>query len=173
MELYDAMVLARELMQEHKLIDHGFEFKWIKSKRVFGSVRARGTLRILNLSSKLVSLNEEKHVRDTILHEIAHALDFIRNGYKWRRHSKSGRGIGHDHVWRSICREIGASPERTCGGADGVIIPKKEYKWAVVHKVTNKVYVQYYRKPRICLTLAFMPGKENETIGQLKLVKLR
>ena len=37
-------------------------------------------------------------MRDTILHEIAHAIAGVRNG--------------HNHVWKSVCRRIGADPKR-------------------------------------------------------------
>lgn len=43
--------------------------------------------------------NEEKYVKDTILHEIAHAIDYVINGYS-----------SHGANWKRICRIIGAVP---------------------------------------------------------------
>jgi predicted SprT family Zn-dependent metalloprotease len=60
--------------------------------------------RVIALSLHFVELNDESSIRDTLLHEIAHAL--------------VGPGHGHDLVWKSKCREIGARPERLCPEAN-------------------------------------------------------
>ena len=62
--------------------------------------RTTGNDRLGWYRADLSSLDQ---VRDTILHEIAHAL--------------VGPGHGHDAVWKRKCREVGARPER-CGQAD-------------------------------------------------------
>ena len=49
-------------------------------------------MKIVELSGKLVEINSEERVRQTILHEIAHALT---------------EGHNHDYVWRMKCVEIG------------------------------------------------------------------
>jgi predicted SprT family Zn-dependent metalloprotease len=56
--------------------------------------------RIIALSVHFVEMNDDHFIRDTLLHEIAHAL--------------VGPGHGHDAVWKSKCREVGARPERLC-----------------------------------------------------------
>jgi predicted SprT family Zn-dependent metalloprotease len=48
-----------------------------------------------------VALNSDEEVRDPILHEIAHAIAGLKNG--------------HNPVWKSICRRIGARPDRLAG----------------------------------------------------------
>ena len=68
-----------------------------------GAQLCRYGTRTIELSVFLVDRNGPEEVRDTILHEIAHAL--------------VGPGHGHDAVWKRQCIEIGARPVR-CGDAD-------------------------------------------------------
>jgi len=101
MLLSEAKKLAESLMQRHGLNDWSFHFD--RAKRRFGSCNSR--TRTITLSAELVRLNDAKRVKNTILHEIAHAL--------------VGSGHGHDHVWRAKALEIGCdgnrcySPENT------------------------------------------------------------
>jgi predicted SprT family Zn-dependent metalloprotease len=91
--------LALELMDRHGL--HGWGFAFNRRKRAMGLCRF--TARVIEVSVYLVDRNDLGEVRDTLLHEIAHAL--------------VGHGHGHDAVWKAKCREIGAVPER-CRQAD-------------------------------------------------------
>jgi predicted SprT family Zn-dependent metalloprotease len=52
------------------------------------------------LSVHFIELNDDDAIRDTLLHEIAHAL--------------TGPGHGHDTIWKRTCVEVGAKPERLC-----------------------------------------------------------
>ena len=56
-----------------------------------------------SVSAYFVARNSVEEIRDTLLHEIAHAL--------------VGPGHGHDAVWEARCLEVGAIPRR-CGQAD-------------------------------------------------------
>jgi predicted SprT family Zn-dependent metalloprotease len=93
MNPHDARNLAWELMARHALT--GWRFEFDHARRRFGSCRY-GQKRI-TLSRPLTLLNAEDQVRDTLLHEIAHAL---------------APGDGHGAVWRRKCREVGAKPQR-------------------------------------------------------------
>jgi hypothetical protein len=83
MILKDAEALAQQLMSEHGLSHWHFEFD--RAVRRFGFCMYG--IRTITLSRKFTLLNSEPEVRNTILHEIAHAL--------------VGPNHGHDKVWRT------------------------------------------------------------------------
>ena len=92
-------------MAEHDLI--AWSFKFDRAVRRFGSCWPGR--RAITLSWRLTLLNDEAQVRNTILHEIAHALT---------------PGDGHGATWRAACRRLGITPER-CFTADEVAMPTK------------------------------------------------
>ena len=112
MDWSQAVTLARTLMDEHGL-SH-VPFVESNAKRQFGVTTHRVTRRFgtvvneellsIGLSRPLTLVNDEACVRDTILHEIAHA--------------KAGHAAAHGYAWRQVARSIGAQPDRVCG--DGV-----------------------------------------------------
>jgi predicted SprT family Zn-dependent metalloprotease len=103
--LYEAAHLARELMKSHGLCDWTFAFD--HARRRFG--RCDYTHRRITLSKTLTFLNPIEEVRDTVLHEIAHALT---------------PGAKHGPHWRATCRTIGARPMR-CYTDQRVISPPR------------------------------------------------
>jgi len=96
MKLSEAEELICELMERHELFDECWSYQFDAASVRFGECRQRD--KVLSFSKKLVYLNHESDVRDTILHEIAHAL--------------VGTGHGHSEVWSRKCVEIGVSPNR-------------------------------------------------------------
>ncbi len=115
MQPIDARNLAWELMRRHGLI--GWSFKFDHARRRFGSCRSRSKL--ITLSRPLTMLNGEAEVRDTLLHEIAHALT---------------PGDGHGAKWKAKCVVIGARPQR-CYTEESVVSPARKaapYEWGCV-----------------------------------------
>src|SRR4051812_20322172 len=106
MNLYEAAHLARNLMSQHGLA--GWKFTFDHARRRFG--KCDYTHRRITLSRPLTLLNTLDEVRDTILHEIAHALC-----------PKDGHGAR----WRAICRKIGAKPMRCYNDAQVVSPPRR------------------------------------------------
>ena len=115
MELKKAQALTHYLMHEHKL-PSDWKFRWQNKKISLGTCSYQK--KEIRLSKWYAELNDEAEVRDTILHEIAHALSYIRHGRK---------GIGHGRLWKSICREIGAIP-RACSKGK-LNKPQNHYKY--------------------------------------------
>ena len=106
-DLRDAFALAEHLLEVHGL--HGWSVEYDSAKRRAGVCRFSTST--LGLSAPLTALHGEAEVRDTILHEIAHAL--------------AGPRHGHDAVWRRTAVAIGCSGER-CVRADA---PRVEPAW--------------------------------------------
>ncbi len=105
MNLYAARDLAKSLMKQHGL--DGWTFRFDHARRRFGSCREKQKL--ITLSRALTFLNTEDQVRDTILHEIAHALT---------------PGANHGSQWKQTCRRLGANPAR-CYDDDEVLSPPR------------------------------------------------
>lgn len=110
MTLEAAQLLAETLLREHGLSTKGWRFGWFGRKRTFGLCDYGH--KMLYLSVPLVVLNDEAAVRDTLLHEIAHAL--------------TGHRAGHGPRWREVARRIGATPKR-CFDAEAVNLPTAPY----------------------------------------------
>mgnify|MGYP006269758801 CR=1 FL=1 len=98
MKLFEAKALAINLMNEHGLLDSGWHFEFDNAKRRFG---------VCNFRYKRIG------IKNTILHEIAHAL--------------VGRNHGHDWVWRAKAIEIGCDGHR-CYNSQVVATPKSKYE---------------------------------------------
>lgn len=104
MNVNAAKRLGRELLDEHGL--QNWTFKLDNAKVRFG--RCNSGKKLITLSFYLTVLNEEAEVRETIMHEIAHAL--------------AGHEAGHGPAWKAVARSIGASDSR-CYSDDKVVTP--------------------------------------------------
>ena len=125
MKPLEAYALGRELMDKHNLKD--WEFTLDDSVRRFGCCKYRS--KTISLSKKIVELNGVEAVRDTILHEIAHALT-----------PYAGHGLG----WKAMCRAIGAK-DRRCYTSEEVVTPKPKFK-AVCDRCKREFFRN--RRPR-------------------------
>lgn len=121
-----ALHLAAELMLQHGL--KGWSFKFNNARRRHGVCRY--AKRTIELSRHILPLGEA-HVRDTLLHEIAHALVPAKHG--------------HDHVWRAKAREIGCNAQR-CAPMALPVTPK--YRGTC--PACNKVILTHRRSKRAC-----------------------
>jgi predicted SprT family Zn-dependent metalloprotease len=125
---FNVASIARTMMNEHGL--SGWAFTFDRAKRRAGN--CNHTWKKISLSYYYVSSdNSDEDIKDTILHEIAHAL--------------AGPGHGHDAYWKSICRRIGAKPKR-CYGND-VVMPTGRYK--AVCDSCKKEYYKHRRPKRL------------------------
>lgn len=94
MEIDRARRMATDLMREHGLV--GWRLVFDNARTRAGVCRSHS--REIGLSRLITPLHSEAEVRDTVLHEIAHAL--------------VGPQHGHDGVWRAKARAIGCSGMR-------------------------------------------------------------
>jgi predicted SprT family Zn-dependent metalloprotease len=110
MNKLQAHQLLREQLDKHEL--YGVEA--VMNGRLTSAFGRYRYSRLYNnksieLSTKLVELNDEERVLKTILHEIAHALT---------------EGHGHDRVWQSKLLEIGGDGKRCYDRTDTNVIEK-------------------------------------------------
>jgi predicted SprT family Zn-dependent metalloprotease len=94
MDLAEAFEMAERLVSQHGLT--GWQVQLDNAKRRAGVCRFSD--RVIGLSAPLTRVHAPAEVRDTVLHEIAHAL--------------AGPAHGHDAVWRATARRIGCSGAR-------------------------------------------------------------
>jgi len=125
----EVWTLARQLMNLHGL--HDWRFGWDRAKRRAGC--CKHSQKLITLSGYYVTRNTDKpdDVKDTILHEIAHAL--------------AGPRKGHGAEWKAICRKIGARPVR-CYDSEKIVMPKG--KWVAVCGDCKKVFHRH-RRPKV------------------------
>ena len=83
-------------MEKYNLDKMDWSFEFDNAKRRFGCCNYRK--KKITLSAPLTELRDESFVKNTILHEIAHAL--------------VGGRHGHDNVWRAKAIEIGCNGNR-------------------------------------------------------------
>ena len=95
--------MARDLMTEHGLPVTGpgaWVFRWDRSKTREGAcIYGR---RVISLSWPVAQIREIAESRDTVLHEIAHAI--------------AGYRAAHGPAWKAVCRKIGARPKACSDG---------------------------------------------------------
>jgi len=118
----------------------GYRFEFDSAKRRFGCCFYRQ--KKITLSLPLCAENLDKihtRIKNTILHEIAHALSVEVLGAR--------EGRGHGHNWKSIAKQIGCDGER-CYNGDTVNKPQSKYtlicdtcgRETPKHRKTNLLY---------------------------------
>lgn len=141
MERTAAKRIAMSLMEQHGL--RGWRFAFDRAKQRLG--QCRYTTRTISLSGPLTDLNDEATMRDTILHEIAHALT---------------PGDGHGRAWQAACVSIGAKPQR-CAVASEVTLPEAPYVLVCPHCGSETPRQRRPRRGYVC-----RPCWEKHTRGQ-------
>lgn len=98
MDLIAAQKMALDLMAEYGVTGF-YRFEWTRAKTQAG-ITSRGGKRgnIIGLSAPLTQVRGEAEVRNTILHEIAHAI--------------VGPHQGHNALWRKTFIAIGGDGSR-------------------------------------------------------------
>ena len=141
MNLQEIKTLTKELMKEHGLSD--WTFKFDNAKRRFGLCRCGQKL--IQLSRPLTLLNSKKKIKDTILHEIAHALTYNKYGF---RNENNELIKSHGKEWYTIARSIGCKGERYYD-ANKVKTP---HKYEAICPHCREVFKAYKKitKNRIC-----------------------
>lgn len=109
MELKTAAELVRKIMGDFNLESDDWYFEFSECKTLLGDCHY--SKKRIRLSRPFVLLNSEIRVKNTILHEVAHAL--------------VGRGFGHSKMWKRKAISIGCSGDRTTNSSDFIAPPRK------------------------------------------------
>lgn len=125
MNPHDAQTIALDLLRHHGLAH--WQFRFNRRKRTLGLCYY--DLKRIELSLHFVLQNDEAAVRDTVLHEIAHAL--------------AGQAAAHGPRWQEMCVRIGARPERCDRTAS---MPAG--RWRAVCPGCGKAFHRYKRPQR-------------------------
>jgi len=145
MNLNEAKGLARSMMAEHGLTEWNFKFDTARNR--LGLTRFSN--KTISISKSLTFLNPESQVRNTILHEIAHAL--------------VGPSHGHNNVWRSKAISIGCNGQRT---TNSIVKVATNYTIKCLHCGTSW---GVFRMPK-SLTNSWHKGCGRVSINQLVMV---
>jgi predicted SprT family Zn-dependent metalloprotease len=124
MDLHELEALAKQKLAEHGLAEWSFRFG--RSKRRLGCCHHRE--KCIEIAAYYAYFNPEESVRDTLFHEIAHAL--------------AGPAAGHGPKWKAVARQIGATP-RACDTSPDTIVPPGD--WQTTCPACQKTFFRYRR----------------------------
>ena len=133
MELSGVRLLADRLLNEHELFEKGWSFSFDRAKRRAGSCKF--SKKEITLARAYAEQEDFKEIKNTILHEIAHAL--------------VGPKHGHNEIWRQKALEIGCDAER----CHYVVFSKPKYILTCINRcfeVARYRVNQNFLHSRIC-----------------------
>jgi len=146
MNLNFAEEMAVTELKYHGLFQQGWSFRFDRSVRRLGLCSHRK--RRISLGQHATLVNDVAVVRNTILHEVAHAL--------------CGPNEGHGPVWKAKALEIGCDGNRL--GNIAVKAPHKYQLYCLDCSYTWK----YYRKPKLGPCYIHKCDKLLELIGYVQ-----
>ena len=154
MNIEAARQFAHKQMDNHGLVLKGWTFSFNKALTYAGICYE--DKKEIRLSKAICEIESDDFIKDTILHEIAHAL--------------VGNKHGHDVVWQNCAKKIGTSTDATYVESEA-IEKAKLAKTKYVMCFDGKIVQTYLRKPNK-KTIAnvkniWMTGRKDETIGKL------
>jgi hypothetical protein len=124
MDLKELQSLAQATMAEHGL--GGWTFRFGRSKRRLGMCDHRR--KCIEIAAYYAYFTPEGLVKDTLLHEVAHAL--------------AGPGAGHGPKWKAVAARIGATP-KACDDSEETVVPPGD--WQAVCPGCSKTHYRYRR----------------------------
>lgn len=102
-----------ELLRQHGLWDKGWRFGGFdRAKKRAG--QCNFTSKVITLSQPLLVARGIEHTKETVRHEVAHAL--------------AGYQAKHNYIWKRCAIQVGAKPNR-CFTADTVDSEKLKFKY--------------------------------------------
>lgn len=124
MDLQELEAIAKQELLRHGL--HDWTFGWSTAKRRLGVCKYRE--KRIEIAKYYALHNSPANVRDTLLHEIAHAL--------------AGPQAGHGPLWKATAKKLGATP-RACDTSPETVV--KPGNWQATCAVCRQTYHRYRR----------------------------
>lgn len=93
MKLHEVIILADKLLKKYNL--HDWDFTFDRAKKRFWSCNY--SRKVITISNHLAKINSEELVKNTILHEIAHAI-CGKDEWHWKKWKEIAKKIGCDWV---------------------------------------------------------------------------
>jgi predicted SprT family Zn-dependent metalloprotease len=142
---------AKQKLAQFGLNRDGWTFGWNNRKRALGLCNY--TKKKIFVSESCAKVVAGDKIKDTVLHEIAHAL--------------AGAGTGHGIIWKQWCVKVGAVPQSQAFLPE-TQTPKGKYKLMF----NDEVIEHLHRRPKWANDLSnlYIKGRKSETKGKLKLV---
>lgn len=142
---------ANEVLRDEHLAEDGWTFTFNgRLRRALG--RCCYSDRTIELSRDFaVAHGLDEHVKDTILHEVAHALT---------------PGHGHDKVWKRVARRLGATPRAT----NKAPLKYSYHRWEL--RYGDRVVAKYASKPRRDISKLYLKSVGPRSMGELTLHKV-
>jgi len=100
---------------------------------------------------------DEYMIRETIRHELAHAIAGVRNG--------------HNQVWQMWSRKLGNIDTSRTAGAEkaAAFVNFDDYKYYVINTLDGSIVCGYHRRPTRDFSVVGLKGKPH-TVGKLRVV---
>lgn len=124
-------VLKEWDLQKDKWELSDWELKFSNQKRQLGYCRPKK--KVISISKAFMETNPFPIIKDTLLHEIAHALHFLETGK-----------TNHSNGWKKFALRVGCEPKR-CATGEGLIMPEGNYVGVCPACEKN---THFYRKVR-------------------------
>lgn len=158
MNLRDAEILTNLYLDQFGLSSKGWTFAWNRRKRAFGTCFY--SKKQIQLSRILTFAETEEGVKQTILHEIAHAFT---------------PGAKHGPEWKRVAEQIGVRD--TSGYGEFTCAPeaRPKYTWGIFFE--DRLVQGYFKKPaektfRKLPRMYLQSVGKDESMGKLYIKKI-
>lgn len=156
-ELNDKQKLQEEFNELNQRYLHSkWHLEWSNTKRRWGDCSP--LQKRIRLSEHMLKLHNIDELRNTLRHEVAHAITF----------EVHGRCQQHGPEWKKWAIQLGAIPKACRAPKQRVVDPKAKY--ILRHVDTHEVFANYYKKRSPGLKPGFIRGRRAETEGKLEIV---
>mgnify|MGYP003643932769 CR=1 FL=1 len=156
MHIEEARKFAHEQLSKYNLT--GWKFSFNRSL-TYAGICYGSPANEIRISKPICEVESAEFIKDTILHEIAHAI--------------VGTHHMHDIVWQECAKRIGCSPDATYEESEA-IIKAKLAKTKYVMCFGDKIVKLYLRKPNqktfSTIKNYWVKGDKEQSQGKLKLV---